>query len=322
MRKPDHRGRRSFLSLMGGLLFATLGTGCGSPPSPSHVLTPQRLYRLQHKDRVTSLSWSPDSRHFVSGSWDTTVKIWDVTTGMQVLSYNGPDTHKDNVTSVAWSFDGSHIASGSWDNAIKIWDATTGHPLTTYQFHERASGAAVGAVAWSYDNRYVVAGGNGHQDFNREVKIWDIHTGENTVKYLNNPPKNVHTVAWSPRNKALVASGSDSNNVYIQDINSNTPFYVYKQHKDSINCLAWAPAKSGTSYIASGSGDYEPLVKGQDSTVRVWDASTGSTLHIYTRHLYAVIAVTWSPDGQYIASASADKSVHVWKALTGEQVAL
>jgi eukaryotic-like serine/threonine-protein kinase len=325
MRKSDQTERRSFLFFMGGVLFATFGIGCGSSPSSSHRLTPQRLYRLQHADRVTSLSWSPDSRHFVSGSWDATVRIWDITTRKQVLSYGGPDAHKDNVTSVAWSFDGAHIVSGSWDNTVKVWDATTGHPLATYQFHEKAQGAAVRAVAWSYDSRYVVAGGNGLQDFNRGVKIWDTHTGENTVTYLNytnNRAFNVNAVAWSPRHKALVASGSDSNNVFIQDINSNKTIFIYKQHQDSINCLAWAPPKLGTSYIASGSGDYDPPANGQDTTVRVWDTSIGSTRHIYTGHSYAVTAVAWSPDGQYIASASADKSVHVWKALTGERVAL
>ena len=319
MRKSDQSTRRHFLFFAGGVLLTTLGMSCASPLPTA---TPRRLKRIQQAAQVASLSWSPDSRHFVSGSWDATVRIWDRTTGTQVLSYSGVDAHKANVTSVAWSFDGFRIASGSWDDTVKVWSSTTGHPLRTYQFHEKASGAAVDAVAWSYDNRYIATGGNGHQDFNREVKIWDTSTGENPVTYLDQPPKNVHAVAWSPQNRALVASGTDANNIYIQDIDKNQTILIYKQHKDSVNCLAWAPAKSGTSYIVSGSGDYNPTHIGQDTTAHVWDSSTGHTFYIFTGHSQAVIAVACSPDGQYIASASADKSVQVWKALTGDLVAL
>jgi WD40 repeat protein len=37
-----------------------------------------------HSSEVTSVAYSPDGKHIVSGSWDKTVKIWDAATGEKV----------------------------------------------------------------------------------------------------------------------------------------------------------------------------------------------------------------------------------------------
>ena len=59
----------------------------------------------------------------VSGSYDNTVKIWDVATGFVIRTLRG---HAYAINSVAWSSDDLMIVSGSADSTIKIWDVTTG----------------------------------------------------------------------------------------------------------------------------------------------------------------------------------------------------
>jgi WD40 repeat protein len=73
---------------------------------------------------VTSVAYSPDGRHIISGSTDNTIRIWDAETGAAV---GGPlQGHTDVVRSVACSPNGRHIISGSDDMTIRIWDAESG----------------------------------------------------------------------------------------------------------------------------------------------------------------------------------------------------
>ena len=63
------------------------------------------------------------ARKSVSGSGDTTVKIWDVVSGNELESFNG---HTDYVTSVAFSPDGKRVVSGSNDKTIRTWAVGSG----------------------------------------------------------------------------------------------------------------------------------------------------------------------------------------------------
>ncbi len=72
-----------------------------------------------HTDSVLSVAISSDGKYIVSGSADTTIRIWDLETRVQVGEpLRG---HTDTVWSVAISPDGKRIASGSRDNTIRIW---------------------------------------------------------------------------------------------------------------------------------------------------------------------------------------------------------
>src|SRR5207248_2769156 len=53
---------------------------------------------------------------------------------------------------------------------------------------------------------------------------------------------------------------------------------------------------------------------GSDKTVQIWEAATGQRISTYNGHLgevQAVVEVTWSPDGTYIASRGT-KGLRIW----------
>ncbi len=67
------------------------------------------------------MAWSPDGKRIASGSYDSTVQVWNATDGSNVYIYKG---HPDSVDSVVWSPDGKRIASGSRDNTVQVWVAS------------------------------------------------------------------------------------------------------------------------------------------------------------------------------------------------------
>jgi WD40 repeat protein len=75
-----------------------------------------------------------DGRRLAAASGDGMVKIWDLTTGQELLSSKGP---VDQPRSVAISPDGARLASTAGDGAVKIWDATTSQEIFSLPGHNR-----------------------------------------------------------------------------------------------------------------------------------------------------------------------------------------
>jgi WD40 repeat protein len=95
------------------VLLGTLPTAAVAQPKARHTLK-------GHADSVRSVAFSPDGKTLVSGSWDKTIKLWDVKTGKERATLKG---HTEIVWSVAYSPDGKTLASGSYDKTIKLWAA-------------------------------------------------------------------------------------------------------------------------------------------------------------------------------------------------------
>ena len=115
-----------------------------------------------HASTVGSVAYSPDGRTALSGSWDKTLKLWDVATGRELRTFTG---HGYGVRSVAYSPDGRTALSGSDDKTLKLWDVATGRELRTFTGHS----GRVWSVAYSPDGRTALSGGH-----DKTLKLWDL----------------------------------------------------------------------------------------------------------------------------------------------------
>src|SRR5438046_2099772 len=112
-----------------------------------------KLYlQLGHSDAVVSVAFSPDARWALTGSWDSTARVWDVATGQEIRRLEG---HSREVSSVAFSPDGRWALTGSWDNIARLFDVATGREIRRLEGHS----ASVVSVAFSADGRWALTGG-------------------------------------------------------------------------------------------------------------------------------------------------------------------
>ncbi len=210
--------------------------------------------------------------------------------------------HLAAVNAVVWSPDGKLLASASDDTYVQVFEAATGKRRVIYTGHTKE----VATVAWSPNGRLIASAG---QD--GTVQIWDAATGKKTLIYKGHSNR-VNSVSWSTDGQAIV-SGSEDKTVQVWNSSSGDLLFNFTGHTAGVLCVGWQPDNSS---VASGSWD---------GTLRDWATiqhgdhfAAGDQIFNYGGHgTNEVLGLTWSPDGNFIASAGADQTVQISNGVNG-----
>ena len=242
-----------------------------------------------HTDVVMSITFSPDGRTLASASWDGSVRLWDVATGDQI---GEPLEHTDPVKAVAYSPDGARLATAS-GNTVHLWDPTTGRRVG-----EPLSGHTdeVTAVAFNNDGTLLASGA-----WDNTVRLWDPATGQQIGDPLTAHTDAVADVKFNPAGTLLASTSGDST-IKLWTVTGHSvagdPLVITATNTGK---LAFNP--SGT-LLASASGP------GVDLWYPASGRSAGESFSAGTDFVYAI---TFSPDGELLATAGDDGQIRTWR---------
>jgi WD40 repeat protein/predicted Ser/Thr protein kinase len=221
-----------------------------------------------------------------------------------------------HCSSFAWNAafnpDNSLFAAGCEDGVVRIWETATGKLTKECRGHR----LKVLGIAFRPDGRRLVtASADG------SVRQWNPETGREVAPPYERHTGEVTTVVYSP-DGAWVASGSTDRTVRVWDAADRHEVAVLHGHTGFVSELRYSP--DGRQVISVGAyfGAFGLGKAGVgDCSVRLWEVQPRAGLPVLRGHTSYVYPVAYSPDGQWIASGSWDRTVCLWDAVTGELAA-
>lgn len=280
-----------------------------------------------------------DDNVLATGSYDTTIKIWNIETGEEIRTLRG---HTCAVRTL--QFDGNKLISGSLDNTIKIWNWQTGECVNTLQYH---SG---GVITLHFEGKYLASGSTDGclKVSNFETRqIWCARGHEDWVNQVR-----------MDLPSRTVFSASDDCTIKMWDMDTKQCIRTFTGHLGQVQQMTLLPddfepdeALEAMDNISISSGRGSPggrprrcttpehddrgafgplfaehperplpprymLTAGHDNNIRLWEIATGRCVRTMFGHLEGI----WGLAGdtlRFVTGAN-DSSLKVWDARSGK----
>ncbi|NEO84853.1 MAG: WD40 repeat domain-containing protein [Spirulina sp. SIO3F2] len=304
------------------------------PPAPTQLAqlsSPLALHQTLaegHQARVTGLTFHPDYPHLLissGGKNDSQVVVWNWQSGKR----NQRDRAQGSgIESFALSANGEWLVTTGADRYIHFWEMPEGkftHTLNV-DFYNLLS------IVISPDDRLLVSGGL------EGIRLWDLQNRRSLSTLARFLP--VTELAMHPDGTQL-ASGTIQGTIQLWDLTTGDRQQTWQAHEDTIQALAFTPDGAGLVTVGQDEIIYlwetttgnlsqafehppgsvgaialhpsEPfLVASIQNRLYLWNWLTGEQLAQWPLHTNWISSLTFSSDGQWLASGAYDGEIKIW----------
>lgn len=252
-----------------------------------------------HNHFVQDVAISSDGQFALSGSWDGTLRLWDLNSGNTTRRFVG---HTKDVLSVAFSADNRQIVSGSRDKTINLWN-TLGQ--LKYSIVDDGHKEWVSCVRFSPNltTPLIVSAG-----WDKVVKVWNLTHCKIRTNLLGHTGY-VNSVTVSP-DGSLCASGGKDGTAMLWDLNEGRHLSSLDAG-DIIHALVFSPIRYW-------------LCAATSSTIKIWDLESKVCVAELKPDFPAnpsgknkavpiqCISLAWSANGATLFAGYTDNIIRVW----------
>jgi WD40 repeat protein/energy-coupling factor transporter ATP-binding protein EcfA2 len=276
---------------------------------------------ITDKDAMSALSLSPDNQTIATASSSTqkSIKLWSLDGKLLNTFFSG---HSDVVNDLSFSPDGKTIASASADKTINIWSLKNNKLLKT--IHESAQ-----LYSLLFVDSQTIASGSG----DGTIKLWNVNSQEISINFQEGHSSKVLRLDLSSDGKTIASASADKT-IKLWNRKDGKLLHTFRGHDNKVEGINFSPdgkiiasASDRTIRIwnldslppdtitgksLSFSLDNQMIVTAKDKTIYLWQRDRKLVRSFPSGHKKDINQVRFSPDGQTIASASADKTIKTW----------
>jgi WD40 repeat protein len=267
-------------------------------PEVNELITPANATQISEigrfgYPRIQALIWSGDN-HMLIGATSAGVYFYNTAQVQAEAFFDG----KGWLTTIAKSKDGQWIATGDQAGMVRIWDAETGKEKLSLAGHT----GAISAVAFSPDGTRLVSA-----SLDKTARVWNTSNGETTAA-LNKHGLAVNSAVFSPDGKTIITGSNDFQAILW---NAQTGEKIDALRSDSMifDLAITSDGKTLAAALRNARVDVFDLVN-KKKLQSIWDGS----------QVEPVNTLDFSPNGQLLASGSADGVLRVWNTNSGKLI--
>ncbi|MEM7725477.1 MAG: WD40 repeat domain-containing protein [Cyanobacteria bacterium P01_A01_bin.45] len=255
---------------------------------------------------IASLTFTADGKTLVSGSFDHTIKVWNLKTGKMIRTL---DFHKDGVNCVVINPRTKQLISAggaaqiNTDTKIKVWNLEKGKLVRTLKGH----GMGVKSLLVTPDGKTLISA-----SYDKTVKLWDVKTGK-LLRTLIGHQAWVKTLALSRDGKTLASGGGSlakdtDTNIRIWDLSTGKLVKTLTGNSNAVNFLSF-------------SKDGNTLISGGERHIKLWNLNTSILQSQFTvSKLGNITSITASPSKTNLVITTLNGGIELWDLQTGKQV--
>eukprot|EP00057_Strongylocentrotus_purpuratus_P024756 XP_011679230.1 PREDICTED: LOW QUALITY PROTEIN: coronin-7 [Strongylocentrotus purpuratus] len=187
------------------------------------TLTEPDVFLLGHQEKIYFIKFHPlASDVLLSASFDMFLKVWDLTTGEEILSLEG---HTDQIFSAAWSPDGKRIATVCKDGLIRIYEPRSSNtPVAQGPGPEGSRGAR---IFWVHNGELLAVSGF-EKDSARTVSLHDPKDLTEALQTLVIDKANPATLipCYDPDTHVVFMTGKGERLVTCIEVLKEAPYFM------------------------------------------------------------------------------------------------